>query len=222
MNRSAKFTLLLFLLLLFSTYVPKNEVEEKSLIFPIRNIKIKNINVINEKELIKKLSFLKGKNILFINEEEIKSVITKFDFVSSFQVKKIYPETIEILINEKDPVAIYIDGKQRFYISEKGEKINYVEIKKFNHLPLIFGKKIQFHNFFKDLKEINFPMKDVKSLHYFDIGRWDIVLKNEKTIKLPKKNYQKILKEFLLIYNDDNFKKYKLFDYRIKNQLILN
>ena len=63
MNRSAKFTLLLFLLLLFSTYVPKNEVEEKSLIFPIRNIKIKNINVINEKELIKKLSFLK--NYLF-------------------------------------------------------------------------------------------------------------------------------------------------------------
>ena len=48
------------------------------------------------------------------------------------------------------------------------------------------------------------------------------VLKNEIIVKLPKENYRDILQKFLLVYNDDDFEKYKIFDYRIKNQLILN
>ena len=145
-----------------------------------------------------------------------------FDFVSSFKIKKIYPQTIEIIINEKKPVAIYMDGKKRLFISEKGKVINYIELQEFSNLPIVFGKKIKFKSFFDELKKINFPINEIKSLHYLDIGRWDIVLKNEIIVKLPKENYRDILQKFLLVYNDDDFEKYKIFDYRIKNQLILN
>ena len=72
------------------------------------------------------------------------------------------------------------------------------------------------------MKKINFPINEIKTLHYLDIGRWDIVFKNGITVKLPKENYRDILQKFLLVYNDSDFEKYKIFDYRIKNQLILN
>ena len=62
----------------------------------------------------------------------------------------------------------------------------------------------------------------IKSFHHFEIGRWDIVLNDEKVIKLPKENYVKMLQNFLLIRDNDNFDKYKIFDYRIKDQLILH
>jgi len=222
MSKSLKFLLLFFLLLILSTYVPKNQTKIKSLILPIKNIQVRNTKVIDETLLIKKLSYLIGKNIVFIDKDKIKSTIMEFDFVSSFQLKKIYPQTLEVIIDEKKPVAIYMDGKKKLLISDKGKMISYIEVKEFSNLPIIFGKRIKFKNFFNDLENINFPIDEIKTLHYLDIGRWDIVLKNEITIKLPKENYRDILQKFLLIYNDSDFEKYKIFDYRIKNQLILN
>ena len=222
MSKSLKFLLLFFLLLILSTYVPKNQTKIKSLILPIKNIQVRNTKVIDETLLIKKLSYLIGKNILFIDKDKIKSTIMEFDFVSSFQLKKIYPQTLEVIIDEKKPVAIYMDGKKKLLISDKGKMISYIEVKEFSNLPIIFGKRIKFKNFFNDLENINFPIDEIKTLHYLDIGRWDIVLKNEITIKLPKENYRDILQKFLLVYNDSDFEKYKIFDYRIKNQLILN
>jgi len=44
---------------------------------------------------------------------------------------------------------------------------------------------------------------------------------DERIIKLPEKNYQNILEELNSILKDNNFSKYKIFDYRINNQLIL-
>ena len=41
------------------------------------------------------------------------------------------------------------------------------------------------------------------------------------TIKLPIKNYKKSLENFMSIKDQYDFKKYKTFDYRINNQLIL-
>ena len=83
-------------------------------------------------------------------------------------------------------------------------------------------KKKNFNIFFRDLKNINFPIYDIESFHYFEIGRWDIALKDEIIVKLPQSNYIDVLENFLLIKNDKSFEKYKIFDYRIKDQLILN
>ena len=43
----------------------------------------------------------------------------------------------------------------------------------------------------------------------------------KKSAKIPRKIMMKVLKILLIIKNRDNFEKYKIFDYRINNQLIL-
>ena len=72
------------------------------------------------------------------------------------------------------------------------------------------------------MKLINFPIDKIKSFNYFNIGRWDIILKNKIIVKLPDKNYIKPLENFIVIMKNKDFDKYKIFDYRISNQLILN
>ena len=222
MIKAVKLLSLLILLLLLSTYYPTYKIRNTILIFTIKNVEVENNKVLDSKKIINELENLKGKSLLFVDREIIKSAINKFDFISSFQVKKIYPKTIRIKIFEKKPVAIYIEEKNKFYISEKGDLIKYIEIDYYNNLPLLFGKKTNFNIFFEGLKNVNFPISDIKSFHYFEIGRWDIILNDEKIIKLPKENYADILENFLLIKNDKSFDKYKIFDYRIKDQLILN
>ena len=222
MIKAVKLLSLLILLLLLSTYYPTYKIRNTILIFTIKNVEVENNKVLDSNKIINELENLKGKSLLFVDREIIKSAINKFDFISSFQVKKIYPKTIRIKIFEKKPVAIYIEEKNKFYISEKGDLIKYIEVDYYNNLPLLFGKKTNFNIFFEGLKNVNFPISDIKSFHYFEIGRWDIILNDEKIIKLPKENYADMLENFLLIKNDKSFDKYKIFDYRIKDQLILN
>ena len=88
-------------------------------------------------------------------------------------------------------------------------------------MPEIFGNHKNFIFLYDELKKSNFKITNVKAFYYFEVGRWDIVLKDETTIKLPQNNYQKILTEINSILNDSSFSKYKIFDYRINNQLIL-
>ena len=45
---------------------------------------------------------------------------------------------------------------------------------------------------------------------------------DDKVIKLPINDYLFSLKNFMLSKSKSNFDNYKIFDYRIKDQLILN
>lgn len=222
MIKPIRFLSLLILFFLLSTYSPTYKNDNVSFIFPIKEIKIENNKAIDSKRLLNELEIIKGKSLMLVDKEILKSVINQFDFVSNFQIKKIYPKTIKVIIFEKKPIVIHIEKKNKFYISDKGDLIKYTELDNYSNLPLLFGEKTNFTNFFEDLKSINFPTDNIKSFHYFEVGRWDIKLKDERVIKLPEYNYIDMLENFILIKGDKNFDKYRIFDYRIKDQLVLN
>ena len=62
----------------------------------------------------------------------------------------------------------------------------------------------------------------INSFRFFESGRWDLVMINKKIIKLPVQNYLQSLKNYMDSKGNSNFNKYKILDYRIKDQLILN
>ena len=72
------------------------------------------------------------------------------------------------------------------------------------------------------MDQLDFPISEIKSFYYFDIGRWDILFKNNKVIKLPVENFNASLKNYIELEKKINFENYSIFDYRIKDQLILN
>ena len=61
----------------------------------------------------------------------------------------------------------------------------------------------------------------IKKFYLFESKRWDIITLENQIIKLPIKNYDLSLKNFIKLKNQTNFRKYKTFDYRINDQLIL-
>ena len=203
-----------------STYNFKNDFNIFK-IFNIKKIEIENNEILNTNAIQKDLNFLYQKNIFSLNEKKIKENIEKNDFIESFEIKKIYPSSIKIKIFEKKPIAILYDKKEKFFFTDKGDVIKYLNIKKFENLPTVFSNKDDFNFFYKQLVKINFPIDQIKSLYFFEANRWDLLTINNKTIKLPIKNYEKSLKSFLRINENDNFTKFKVFDYRINGQLIL-
>ena len=143
------------------------------------------------------------------------------DFIESYNIKKKYPHTLKIKIFEKKPIAILIDKKNKFYLSDKVDLITFKKIKEYQNLPYVFGKKKNFEVLYNDLKKNDFPFDIIKKYTFFETNRWDVETTDDNLIKLSSKDYVKNLNNYLDLIKKDNFKKYKTFDYRIDNQLIL-
>jgi len=216
-----KFYLLIFFFFIFTTYSLKEPKKIFSIIFPIKEIVIEGARATNLTKLQVDLNFLINTSLFFLKEKEISIIINEYDFIKNIQLKKKYPNILKVLISEKIPVATEISKKKKYYLTKNGKKINYVDLKFFENLPVIFGNHKNFSFFFNNLEKSNFKINNIKAFYYFEAGRWDIVLRDERVIKLPESNYNKILIDVNLLLYDFNFSKYKTFDYRIKEQLIL-
>ena len=217
MNKQAAIAIFLFLLL--TTFVSK----KKTIIsnFKLKKIEIENNYFLEEKDIKKSLAEIYNKNLIFINKKDIESALIKNSLIESFLVKKKYPNTLKLKIFEKKPIAILVNKKKKFYLSDKIEIIDFNALKNYKDLPYVFGNKKDFKLLYNNLKKINFPINIIKKYTLYESGRWDIITVNDKIIKLPLKNYNQNLKNYMDIKSKVNFKKYFLFDYRIENQLIL-
>ena len=210
----------LLLLFLFSTYNIKfNKTFFSNL--QIKKITIENNKIIKDKEIKEKLSFLYETNFFFLRTKTIEKKLREIQFIESYQIKKIYPNNLIIKITEKKPIAIIQKSKQKKYFTVRGDLIDFRKIKIFEDLPNVFGDEKSFATFYVNLKNINFPFKEIKTFYLFESKRWDLLTLKNQLIKLPINNYNKSLLNFISLKDQANFEKYKIFDYRIKDQLIL-
>ena len=207
------------LLVLLSTINIKKDLTIKK--FNIKEINVVNNFLIKDKEIKDLLIFSYNTNLIFLNNSRIEEALKQNTFIEGFKIKKKYPNTLNIEIIEKEPFAILLNKKKKFYLSKKIDLIEYKKIKRYESLPYVFGNKEEFEIFYKNLKAINFPFDIIKNYTFFDSKRWDLEILNGIIVKLPRKNYNESLKNFLKIKNKNSFKKYLVFDYRIPNQLIL-
>jgi len=214
-----RLSIALALLALLTTYKPQKIFLSEQ--FDIKEIVIENNFILSDKQIKEDLFFLYNNNLIFVNSSNIKKILKKENFISSFEIKKIYPNKIKIKIFEKKPIAILQQKKEKFYISENIDLIDYLDLENYKNLPIVFGDKKNFEELYQNLKKINFPLNLIKKYYLYESIRWDLETYKKKIIKLPNKNYIKSLKNFMNIRRDINFDKYTVFDYRINDQLIL-
>ena len=148
----SRLLLSLVFLLLFSTYKIQNNFNLSNY-FSIDEILIENNKILNSTEIKNEFSFLYEKNLFFLKNKNIKKKLKQNSFVDSFEIKKIYPNKIIIKIFEKKPVAILQNKRKKYYFTDKGEVIKFLELKKYNDLPIVFGDKVSFSIFTKILKK---------------------------------------------------------------------
>ena len=209
----------LTILVLFTTYNPKSFFLNK--IFNIKEIVIENNSILKKNKIKKDLAFIYESNLFFLNLKAIKKILIKQKFIRSFKIKKIYPNKLKIEIFERKPIIIIQDKKDKFFFTEDMNLIRYQNLEGYENLPIVFGNKKNFEILYKDLKKINFSINQIKKYYYFKANRWDLITYKNQTIKLPTKGHILSLENFLILKDKKNFDKYKIFDYRINNQLIL-
>ncbi|MDA9684830.1 FtsQ-type POTRA domain-containing protein [Candidatus Pelagibacter bacterium] len=210
----------LVLLLLLSSYNIQKNINLNPRL-NIEKIYVENNNFIDEKILKNKLSFLYKTNLFLLKKKDIELNLKELDIIESFEIKKIFPNKIRIKVYENLPIAIIQNKAEKKFYTKSGKTINFFELEEFSNLPIVYADSGSFTDFYKVLKKINFPFNEIVKFYLFESKRWDIVTKDKQTIKLPIKNYETSLKNFIDLKDQINFRKYKIFDYRINNQIIL-
>ena len=223
--RKKNILLWLLLFILLTTYYFDFNKTSFVEIFKVKKIELYGTENVEESLINLKLKQFEDQNIFLIDQDEIASLLVGIDFINTVEIKKIYPSKIKIRINEDKIVAIIIDSKNKYLLTKGGEVIKKYD-DKFSFLPTVYGKdaKVNFPIFYKFLIDLNFNIDEVEYFKYFETERWDIFLKNDRLIKLPmdKERAKNSIKKFVSIENKENFKKFKIFDFRIENQLIIN
>ena len=214
-----RFVIALFLIILLTTInSPQSFVISK---FNLKTIVIENNLLLKDKDVKSLLIPFYNKNLIFLDNNEVKTALLQNSFIKSFNIKKKYPNTLKIEIFEKKPIAVLFNKKNKFYLSEKIDLIEFKNLSNYQQLPYVLGNQNDFKILYNNLKKINFPLDVVKKYVLYETNRWDIETINNRIIKLPSKNYVKSLENFLNIKSQNDFEKFELFDYRINNQLIL-
>ena len=218
--------IILFIALIFlSTYTPKElqiSSQKKNVFFGVKKIEIKNVYLINKKEIIKKLNQIYDKNILFIKKKEIEEPLKSIDFLEKVEVKKIYPDTIIINVFETKPIGILFKNNKKYILDSSSNLVLFKKKMLNDFSPGIFGEDAEkeFVNFFNLLKDNQFPWKEIKNYYYFQIGRWDLQLFSNQTIKLPPNKTVDAIQNAIELLNRKDFDNYNIIDLRISGKIV--
>ena len=218
--------LLLISFIFLSTFNPSKfstNLNEKNDFFKIKNIKISNNFLIEKKEIYEKLNQIYNKNIFLIKRSDIENPLKKINFLKKIEVKKKYPDTIVIKIFETKPIAYLFKNKIKYLLDSSSNLVLFEKDLHFNQLPNVFGKGAEndFINFLKLLNNNNFPSKKILNYYYFQIGRWDIQLENNKIIKFPYNNIEESIRKSVELLKRKDFRNYNIIDLRIDGKIIV-
>ncbi len=188
----------------------------------IKNIKVTGLDIIENSIIIEEIKALKLKNIYFINPDKINQTIVSNTLVEKYYVHKTYPSSLDIQIIKTNFLAKIKHKDKIFLIGSNGKLTKNIFNDK--HLPFIFGKpKIkEFLYLKKIIDQSRFRYDQIINFYFFPSSRWDLELKDNIVLKLPKENIRENLDHIFKLLNDPNFKNIKTVDARIKNQIILN
>ena len=147
--------------------------------------KIKNIKIVPNELVFEEVYNLLNQNILKLNNANLKNFLNKYTYLKSIEIKKIYPDTLEVLITKSSPIAI-IDNQISFtYLGDNGKVFK--DNKEYNSIPILKGEiDIAEAILVLNLLDKSFyKLEDIKEIIFFPTKRINIILKDNKILKFP-------------------------------------
>ena len=218
-SKKNKIIIYLILLLILSTTSGKFAITQNSYLSTDNKISVEGLSNTENFNISNELSDLFYKNILFMDKKKIHNIMNKYNAVEEYNIKRIYPSTINVKIKPTKYLARTSYNNQ-LLVGANGKLVNDKENTEI--LPYIFGE-FNSRNFLtlkKNIEQSKFTFKEFKTLFFFQSNRWDILTNNDILIKLPLNSTLKSLNLAYKIVSDDSIEK-KIIDLRVKNHLII-
>jgi cell division protein FtsQ len=219
-DKKNKIFIYIIFLFILSTTSNKAIQHQKNLLRSVNKISVTGLSITNNLNLEKQIGNFFYKSIFIIGKKDINAVMSEYNIIEEYSVKKIYPSEIDIKIKPTKFIA-RISSNNKLLVGSNGKLIKSKSADE--TLPHIIGKfnSKKFLKFKKNIEDSKFNFKDLENIIFFPSNRLDILTTNGILIKLPEKNILKSLNLSYKIIKDYQFKDNKLIDLRITNQVTI-
>ena len=223
-GKKYKYFFYIFLFLLLSTINNLNLIKSKNSITKVKIIEVVGLKNELNQQIKNKLNYLLNSNIYNIDEKKIKKNLNEYTFLEKYNVFKVYPSKIIFHLEQTDLLATTMLNNKIYIVGANGKLIDSQFVNDEIQLPNIFGvfSEKSFVKLIKKIKDVKFNYDEIKNFYFFPSKRWDIEMKNNLIIKLPKNNLESSLIKINKIINNGKFNNKKIIDLRIKNQVIVS
>tara|TARA_B100000795_G_scaffold196518_1_gene150559 strand:- start:1660 stop:2334 length:675 start_codon:yes stop_codon:yes gene_type:complete len=218
-DKKNKIIIYLLLLLILSTTSGKFVENQTTYFSSVNQVNIEGLSSTDISKISYELNNLFYENILLVSKEEVQRAISKYNIIEEYSVKKIYPSTININIQQTKFVARLSNNDQ--LVGSNGKLIDDEENREV--LPYVFGQfnTQDFLHLKKNIDQSKFTFTKIKTLYFFPSKRWDILTNDNILIKLPQANLPESLNLAYKIISSNDFKNKNLIDLRMNNHLIV-
>ncbi len=153
-----------------------------------------------------------------------KRIKSEIAWVQDVTVTRNMPNTLNIIISEYIPIAIWQNDGEKYLTDKEGNLIPFEDLEEFKHMVILSGKNANFNA--KSLINIFAADPDlsaqVYSATWVSNRRWDIRFESGLLIKLPEKNISNAWNSLIKIYNmPGSILGLKIIDLRIADKVYL-
>ncbi len=165
--------------------------------FAIEDVKVVGNNETSDIDILGQLELDGETSLVGLSAEAARQAITKLPWVESAEVRKVYPGTLLVSLEERKAFAVWQNGQELSLIDSAGDTIVPFRPGRYNALPLVVGEGAEkrVKGFVDEVAA--YPALAGKVRAYIRVAdrRWDILLENGVRIMLPENEPMKALAE---------------------------
>jgi len=165
--------------------------------FAIEDVKVVGNNETSDIDILGQLELDGETSLVGLSAEAARQAIAKLPWVESAEVRKVYPGTLLVSLEERKAFAVWQNGQELSLIDSAGDTIVPFRPGRYNALPLVVGEGAEkrVKGFVDEVAA--YPALAGKVRAYIRVAdrRWDILLENGVRIMLPENEPMKALAE---------------------------
>ena len=189
----------------------------------IQKIKIEGTNNSKGVDIIRALDLNNDTLLINFNLQEASKRISQLRWIKDTKIKKLYPSTLEININEYEPIAIWFYDGNKYLVDQDGQIIKGLDPSEFKNLKFVAGYNALEYipNIINSLDKHPTLESRVKSILRVGDRRWTIRLFNGMTIYLPEEGLSKAIQKLEKLDKDSQLlsRYIDVIDMRLPNRI---
>lgn len=167
----------------------------------------------------------KGDPLLSFDAKSAQDMLSKLSWVKSAHVERRLPDTIYIELTERKPFALWQNNQQVKLIDEDGVFLTDNRLDRFKDYMMVVGENApEYSGDFLKILNVETIVRDrVESALYVGDRRWDLILKNGITIKLPENDVSLALSQLSAAQQEEALldKDIKMIDMREVDRIVI-
>ncbi|MDQ2632270.1 MAG: cell division protein FtsQ/DivIB [Pseudomonadota bacterium] len=193
--------------------------------FAVDQIRVSGNKETSEIDILGSLGLDGWTSLVGFDADAARQRITELPWVKVAAVRKIYPDEIEVRIEEREPFAIWQHGSQLAIVERSGNVIAPFHGGRLAALPLVigYGAAEQAAGFVGKIRQYPGLAARVKGYIRVAERRWDLRLENGITIRLPETGEDAAIAEVLRLDRENGLlsRDIATVDLRLDDRLVI-